>query len=171
MRLCSCGSRRIESRRLEEIGPSFLAVGGSRSASASIVAQKVTSPQNCDSVFAASTDEKIRLGVSHPAQIRRQGEFNEKPRRSPSMKAKNFDRKFERGEEVTEPLDLARAKRASRATQRVNVDFPLWMIQSLDREASRLGFTRQSIIKIWLAERLDSSAERNPPPAEPLQIP
>ncbi|MFP4419079.1 MAG: type II toxin-antitoxin system BrnA family antitoxin [Desulfococcaceae bacterium] len=87
------------------------------------------------------------------------------------MKAKNFDRKFERCEDVTEHLDLAHAKRVSRETKRVNVDFPLWMIESLDREARRLGVTRQSIIKIWLAERLDSPIERNPPPAEPSQIP
>lgn len=87
------------------------------------------------------------------------------------MKAKNFDRKFERGEDVTEHLDRARAKRASRATKRVNVDFPVWMVESLGREARRLGVTRQSIIKIWLSERLDPPVERNPPPAEPSQIP
>jgi hypothetical protein len=87
------------------------------------------------------------------------------------MKAKNFDRKFERREDVTEHLDLPRAKRASRETKRVNVDFPLWMIESLDREARRLGVTRQSIIKIWLAEWLDPPAERNPSPSESSQIP
>jgi hypothetical protein len=77
------------------------------------------------------------------------------------MKAKSFDRKFERGEDLTEYLDLTQAKRSSRATKRVNVDFPAWMIESLDREADRLGVTRQSIIKIWLAERLERSAPDN----------
>lgn len=73
------------------------------------------------------------------------------------MKAKSFDRKFDRGKDVTKHLDLARAKRASRETKRVNVDFPAWMIKALDQEAGRLGVTRQSIIKVWLAERLESS--------------
>jgi hypothetical protein len=74
------------------------------------------------------------------------------------MKAKSFDHKFEQGEDLTRYLDLTQARRSSRATKRVNVDFPTWMIESLDREASRLGVTRQSIIKIWLAERLEHSA-------------
>jgi hypothetical protein len=87
------------------------------------------------------------------------------------MKSKNFDQKFERGEDVTEHLDLARTKRASRETKRVNVDFPVWMVESLDREARRLGVTRQSIIKIWLAERLDPPGGNNPPPSKASQIP
>lgn len=74
------------------------------------------------------------------------------------MKATSFDHKFEQGEDLTRYLDLTQARRSSRATKRVNVDFPTWMIESLDREASRLGVTRQSIIKIWLAERLEHSA-------------
>jgi hypothetical protein len=74
------------------------------------------------------------------------------------MKAKSFDHKFEQGEDLTRYLDLTQARRSSRATKRVNVDFPTWMIESLDREAGRLGVTRQSIIKIWLAERLEHSA-------------
>lgn len=74
------------------------------------------------------------------------------------MKARTFDRKFERGEDLTKYLDLTRARRSSRETKRVNVDFPSWMIESLDREARRLGVTRQSIIKIWLAEQLESSS-------------
>ncbi len=74
------------------------------------------------------------------------------------MKAKSFDQKFERGEDLTKYLDLTQAKRSARASKRVNVDFPTWMIESLDREAARLGVTRQSIIKIWLAERLERSA-------------
>lgn len=73
------------------------------------------------------------------------------------MKAKTFDQKFDAGKDISDVLDLANAKRSSQEQKRVNVDFPLWMIQSLDREASRLGVTRQSIIKIWLAERLEHS--------------
>ena len=68
------------------------------------------------------------------------------------MKAKDFDRGFDAGEDVTGQLDHSRAKR-SRA-RRVNVDFPAWMVESLDREARHLGVTRQAIIKVWLAERL-----------------
>lgn len=74
------------------------------------------------------------------------------------MKAKNFDRKFDEGKNVTESLDLSKARRPLQRQRRVNVDFPTWMIQELDREARRVGVTRQSIIKIWLAERLEHSA-------------
>ena len=70
------------------------------------------------------------------------------------MKAKEFDRKFERGEDLTEHLELGKARRPDEEQRRVNVDFPAWMIESLDREARRLGVTRQSIIKVWIAERL-----------------
>ncbi|MNE84787.1 hypothetical protein D3C80_1817240 [compost metagenome] len=72
------------------------------------------------------------------------------------MKAAKFDRLVDEGEEgILAHLDLSQAKRARHEQKRVNVDFPVWMIESLDREASRLGVTRQSIIKIWLAERLE----------------
>lgn len=74
------------------------------------------------------------------------------------MKAKKFDADFDSGSDVTDALDLAKARRPLREQKRVNVDFPAWMIESLDREASRLGVTRQSIIKVWLAERLEQSA-------------
>jgi hypothetical protein len=74
------------------------------------------------------------------------------------MKAKAFDRKFERGDNLTQHLDLAKARRPDEGQRRVNVDFPLWMIDSLDREAKRLGVTRQSIIKVWIAERLQERA-------------
>ncbi|MFC5697930.1 type II toxin-antitoxin system BrnA family antitoxin [Pseudomonas sp. GCM10022186] len=79
------------------------------------------------------------------------------------MKAAEFDRLFDEEDgEVLEHLDLSRAKRSGHEQKRVNVDFPVWMIESLDREASRLGVTRQSIIKIWLAERLEQAASRHP---------
>jgi hypothetical protein len=73
------------------------------------------------------------------------------------MKAKDFDMKFERGEDVTAHLDLSAARRPGLEQKRVNVDFPEWMIESLDREARRLGVTRQSIIKMWIGERLEKS--------------
>ena len=71
------------------------------------------------------------------------------------MKAEEFDQRFDRGEDVTSELDLAGARRPGVEQRRVNVDFPIWMIESLDREARRLGVTRQSIIKVWIAERLE----------------
>jgi hypothetical protein len=73
------------------------------------------------------------------------------------MKAKKFDQKFDSNkEDIVTNLDLTTAKRVNQEQKRVNVDFPVWMIESLDKEASRLGVTRQSIIKVWLAERLES---------------
>lgn len=74
------------------------------------------------------------------------------------MKAEEFDKKFDDNDEgLIEHLDLSTAKRSNQTQKRVNVDFPTWMIESLDREASRLGVTRQSIIKVWLAERLEET--------------
>jgi hypothetical protein len=70
------------------------------------------------------------------------------------MKAKTFDRKFDSGEEIVDQLDLSKARRVGADAKRVNVDFPAWMVDSLDREARRLGVTRQSLIKFWLAEKL-----------------
>ena len=74
------------------------------------------------------------------------------------MKAKDFDKKFDDNESVIENLDLSKARRPEQEQKRVNVDFPIWMIQSLDKEARRLGVTRQSIIKLWHAEKLEKSA-------------
>ena len=70
------------------------------------------------------------------------------------MKAKDLDKKFDSGENITNFLDYSKARRPGQEQKRVNVDFPVWMIQSLDREARRLGVPRQSIIKIWIADRL-----------------
>ncbi len=70
------------------------------------------------------------------------------------MKAATFDRKFDAGEKITDQLDLSKARRPGTEAKRVNVDFPTWMVQSIDREARRLGVTRQSLIKLWLADRL-----------------
>lgn len=70
------------------------------------------------------------------------------------MKATEFDAKFDQGEDITEFLNLSQANCPGYEQKRVNVDFPAWMIEALDHEAKRLGVTRQSIIKVWLAERL-----------------
>jgi len=70
------------------------------------------------------------------------------------MKAKDLDKKFDEGEDITEFFDLEKAARPGLKQKRVNVDFPEWMIHSLDKEAKRLGVPRQSIIKVWIAERL-----------------
>jgi hypothetical protein len=78
------------------------------------------------------------------------------------MKAKNFEQQFDDGVDLTASLDLSKAKRVLQEQKRVNVDFPTWMIDSLDREASKLGVTRQSVIKVWLAERLEATASSLP---------
>lgn len=74
------------------------------------------------------------------------------------MKASNFDKKFDNGENIIEDLDISQARRSGQEQKRVNVDFPVWMINALDREARRLGVTRQSVIKMWLAERLEQQS-------------
>jgi hypothetical protein len=74
------------------------------------------------------------------------------------MKAKDFDTKFDNNEDVSHYLDLSKAKRPIQEQKRINVDFPLWMIQLLDKEAKRLGVPRQSIIKLWVAERLQKAS-------------
>ena len=73
------------------------------------------------------------------------------------MKVEDFDKKFDDGEDISEYLDLTKAERPGQQQKRVNVDFPLWMINLLDKEASRLGVPRQSIIKVWVAERLEKA--------------
>ncbi len=74
------------------------------------------------------------------------------------IKAEELDSRFDDGEDITEHLDLANARRSGHEQKRVNVDFPVWMLRSLDREASRLGVARQSVIKLWIAERLEKAA-------------
>jgi len=78
------------------------------------------------------------------------------------MKAKILDKKFDDNqEEILSEFDLSKATRPNHEQKRVNVDFPTWMIASLDREAKHLGVTRQSIIKVWLAERLEERASNH----------
>ncbi|MBW6477194.1 MAG: CopG family transcriptional regulator [Chromatiales bacterium] len=75
------------------------------------------------------------------------------------MKAEDFDKKFDDGEQdITGDLDLSTARRVNQAHKRINVDFPAWVVASLDHEAARIGVTRQSIIKVWLVERLKEEA-------------
>ncbi len=73
------------------------------------------------------------------------------------MKAKTFDKQFDEGKSVLKYLDLEKARRPGKEQKRVNVDFPTWMVQQLDKEARRLGVPRQSLIKVWIAERLEQS--------------
>lgn len=75
-----------------------------------------------------------------------------------STNADDLEKRFDASEDVTAMLDLSKARRPKHDQKRVNVDFPLWMIQSLDREAKRLGVPRQSLIKLWVAERLEQRA-------------
>jgi len=78
------------------------------------------------------------------------------------MKASEFDRKFnednEDNEDIVDDLDLSTVRRVTQEQKRINVDFPAWVVESLDREAARIGVTRQSIIKVWLVERLQAEA-------------
>ena len=77
-----------------------------------------------------------------------------------TITAKEFDKKFDNGEDITEYLDFSTAvrlkdvKKLKTETKKINVDFPEWVIESLDKEAKKIGITRQSIIKVWIAERL-----------------
>jgi len=73
------------------------------------------------------------------------------------MKAHEFDKKFDTDEDISKYLDMSKARRPDHEQKRVNVDFPLWMVHLLDKEAKRLGVPRQSIIKIWVAERLEKA--------------
>jgi len=74
------------------------------------------------------------------------------------MKARQFDKKFDEGKDISSHLDISKARKPKQEQKRVNVDFPLWMIQLLDKEAKRLGVPRQSIIKVWVAERLQKAS-------------
>ncbi|MDO8957729.1 MAG: CopG family antitoxin [Deltaproteobacteria bacterium] len=74
------------------------------------------------------------------------------------MKAREFDKKFDEGGDISKYLDISKARRPKQEQKRVNVDFPMWMIQLLDKEAKRLGVPRQSIIKVWVAERLEKAS-------------
>ncbi len=74
------------------------------------------------------------------------------------MKARQFDEAFDAGEDISGEIDWDKARRPKVALKRVNVDFPAWVIEALDHEARRLGVTRQALVKLWIAERLDRAA-------------
>ena len=71
-----------------------------------------------------------------------------------TITAKELDKKFDDGEDISQYLDWSKARRPLLDQKRINVDLPKWMIQSLDLEAKRVGVTRQSIVKMWLSERI-----------------
>lgn len=75
------------------------------------------------------------------------------------MKAKDFEKKFEAGEDITAHLDLSQARRPEQDSKRVNIDFPVWVVQKVDKEARRLGVSRQALLKVWVAERLEAGAQ------------
>jgi hypothetical protein len=74
------------------------------------------------------------------------------------MKAHEFDKKFDAGEDISGDVDWTKARRPNLELKRVNVDFPAWVVEALDREARRLGVTRQALVKLWIAERLERAA-------------
>jgi hypothetical protein len=75
-----------------------------------------------------------------------------------TITAEELDRRFDAGEDISAYLDWNQATRPGLEQRRVNVDLPDWMIASLDREAKRVGVTRQSIVKVWLTERIKAEA-------------
>lgn len=77
------------------------------------------------------------------------------------MKAEELDKKFDAGEDIIDNLDLSKAKRPGLKTKRVSVDFPTWMVHKLDKEAMRLGITRQSVIKFWISEMFRKTSDQN----------
>lgn len=78
------------------------------------------------------------------------------------MKASEFDARFDAGDDVNDALDFERARRPNLEARRVNVDFPAWVVEKLDRQAKRLGVTRQSLIKMWIAQKLEHPADGDP---------
>ena len=66
----------------------------------------------------------------------------------------DLDAAFDAGEDIAHLVDWSKATHPNRAAKRVNVDFPVWMVERLDAESARLGVTRQSLIKMWIAEKL-----------------
>jgi len=74
---------------------------------------------------------------------------------APEMKARDFDQAFDAGEDISQAVDWSQARRRNTQTKRVNVDFPMWVVEALDHRAKELGVTRQSLIKLWVADRLE----------------
>lgn len=74
-----------------------------------------------------------------------------------TIDAEEFDRRFDAGEDVSEFLDMESARRPGLEQKRVAIDFPTWVVEALDREAKRLGVSRQAVVKVWVVERLDQA--------------
>ena len=70
------------------------------------------------------------------------------------MKAKEFDKKFESGKDMTNDLDFSKSRRVNQEAKRVNIDFPVWVVEQLDKQSKRLGISRQALVKVWIAEKL-----------------
>ena len=70
------------------------------------------------------------------------------------MKALDLDKKFDAGDDISDLVDWSKARRTNTETKSVNVDFPSWVVAGLDQQAKQLGVTRQSLIKLWIADRL-----------------
>lgn len=75
-------------------------------------------------------------------------------KKASTITAEELDRRFDDGEDISEFLDTKKAIRPNLEQRRVNLDLPNWMIDTLDSEAKRVGVTRQSIMKVWISERI-----------------
>ncbi len=80
-------------------------------------------------------------------------------KKNSTMKAAEFDRKFDEGADISAWIDPKSIERPGLTPRRVNVDFPEWIIKSLDAQSRVIGVSRQSLIKLWISERLQQ--ERN----------
>jgi len=85
-----------------------------------------------------------------------------KSTKAKSIEAEELDKRFDNGEDVSDYLDISEARKPTREQKRVNVDFPRWMVDSLDQEARRVGVPRQALIKLWIADRLEKGSGRKP---------
>jgi len=82
------------------------------------------------------------------------------------MKAEELDKIFDDGkEDILAYLDMSTLRRPNLDQKRVNVDLPIWMVSELDKQASLIGVTRQSIIKVWLSERIKTEKSEQIGPA------
>ena len=79
-----------------------------------------------------------------------------------SIEAEELDKRFDSGEDVSEYLDVSKARKPTQEQKRVNVDFPRWMVDSLDQEARPVGVPRQALIKLWIADRLEKGSGGKP---------
>ena len=75
-----------------------------------------------------------------------------------TITANEFDEKFEAGEDVLEHCDLSRTRRLNCEIKRINVDIPVWMVEALDKEATRLSIPRQAVLKILLDRALKAES-------------